>query len=42
MKNLFGYVARSLRILETDGELVLGKEMVLGNIATSATRIFQG
>jgi hypothetical protein len=42
MKNLLGYVSRSLGILETDGELVLGKEMVFRNVATSATRILQG
>ena len=42
MKNFLSYVSRCLGILETDRELVLGKEMMLGNVATSAARIFQG
>ena len=41
MKNLFSDVSVHLRIFKAETKLVLGKEMVLGEIATASTRILE-
>ena len=41
MKNLLGNIPLLLRILKTKTELVLGKEVVFGEIPTSPTRILE-
>ena len=41
MKHLLGNISFLLRILKTETELMLGKEMVFGEIPASSTRILE-